>query len=308
MTISLAWVRRNKDALELVVASDSRLRSRGALNQAQKIIRLERGDCALSFCGDAQVAYPLFMQAGSTLNNFIKTRSRATDLNVLSHIFGSVLNALIGSWDLDAKGKAEELRSTRIVLSGWSTRSQEFRLGLFEFEKGEFAYKRVRTKIPHPWYQNSRSFLFVGDYEQEYLEELAAVLARKYGAPQQRDEKRYIDLEYEPLVALQNLLSRSEAEHVLPAIGGAPQMLKIYPFSQSLPFVVRTQPDAHYLFGRRLFDWEKTEYPVIDLTGEAVTFLYPMSEIPLPMDLQEHDLGEDIAGTALPSEPGIVTK
>nr|WP_312165685.1 hypothetical protein [Brevundimonas diminuta] len=307
MTISLAWVRRNKDAVELVVASDSRLRSRGALNQAQKIIRLERGDCALSFCGDAQVAYPLFMQAGSTLNNFIKTRSRATDLNVLSHIFSELLNALVGSWDLAANEKAEELESTRIVLTGWSARSQEFRLGLFEYENGEFVFKRARTKIPHPWYEKERSFLFVGDYERQYLDELAAVLAEKHGVSERRDEKRFVDLEYEPLVALQRLLARTGAEHEFSAIGGAPQMLKIYPFSQSLPFVVRTAPDAHYLFGRKLFEWEKTEYPVIDLTGEQLRFLYPMSEIPLPADLQDGE-EEEIGTEPLPAEPGIATE
>jgi len=300
MTISLAWVRRNKDAVELIVASDSRLRSRGALNQAQKIIRLERGDCALSFCGDTQVAYPLFMQAGSTLNNFINTRSRASDLNDLSHILGSVLNALVGSWDLAKEDKADELKTTRIVLSGWSWRSQQFRLGLFEYEKGLFVFKRVRTKLRHPWYQNKPSFLFVGDYEQEFLDEMSMVLTKKYGAPAQRDEKRFIDLEYEPLVALRNLLARQGAEHELPAIGGAPQMLKIYPFSQSLPFVMRTEADAHYLFGRRLFDWEKTEYPVIDLTGDELKFLYPMSEIPVPADLQEGQEQDVGAGALLP--------
>lgn len=292
MTISLAWVRRNKDAVELVVASDSRLRSRGALDQAQKIIRLERGDCALSFCGDAQIAYPLFIQAGSTLNNFVKTRSRATDLDILSHVVGSVLNALVGSWDLPEKDKADELSTTRIVLSGWSWRSQQFRVGLFQYESGAFVYKRPRTKLRHPWYQNKPSFLFVGDYEQQFLEELSSVIAMTRGPTAERDERRFIDLEYEPLLALRNMLARSDASRELPAIGGAPQMLKVYPFSQSLPFVVRTGPDAHYLLGRRLFDWEKTEYPVIDLSGDELRFLYPMSEIPLPAALEGSRDGE----------------
>ena len=45
-------------------------------------------------------------------------------------------------------------------------------------------------------------------------------------------------------------------------------MLKLYPFGNSLPIVVRNSKDQHYLFGRRLFDWEKTEYPILDLTGK----------------------------------------
>lgn len=84
MTITVAWTRKNKNTSELLVASDSRLRSRGAIDQAQKIFRLERGDCCLGFCGDAQIAYPLFVQVGSALNNFIKTRTRAEDVTDLS--------------------------------------------------------------------------------------------------------------------------------------------------------------------------------------------------------------------------------
>ena len=62
MTITISWLRKKGATVELVVASDSRLRSRGALDQAQKLFRLDRGDCCLAFCGDAQVAYPLFIQ------------------------------------------------------------------------------------------------------------------------------------------------------------------------------------------------------------------------------------------------------
>jgi hypothetical protein len=120
MTIAIAWLRRKKATVELVVASDSRLRSRGALDQAQKLFRLDRGDCCLAFCGDAQVAYPLFIQVATTLNNFIKTRTRAEDITRLSGLVGQVLNNLIGSWDITVKEKAAELAGTRILLAGWS--------------------------------------------------------------------------------------------------------------------------------------------------------------------------------------------
>ena len=76
------------------------------LDQAQKLFRLDRGDCCLAFCGDAQVAYPLFIQVGTTLNNFIKTRTRAEDITHLSGLVGQVLNNLIGGWDLPEMEKA----------------------------------------------------------------------------------------------------------------------------------------------------------------------------------------------------------
>jgi hypothetical protein len=44
VTITIAWVRRNKGTAELILASDCRLRSYGALDRALKLSPLERGD------------------------------------------------------------------------------------------------------------------------------------------------------------------------------------------------------------------------------------------------------------------------
>ena len=118
MTITVAWVRRNKATKELIVISDSRLRSRGAINQAQKLFRLERGDCCLGFCGDAQIAYPLFMQVGSGLNNFLKTKSRASDVTDIVNNIRMILNNLVDSWDLPDDEKFQELSSTMILVCG----------------------------------------------------------------------------------------------------------------------------------------------------------------------------------------------
>jgi hypothetical protein len=86
VTITIAWVRRNKGTAELVLASDSRLRSYGALDQAQKLFPLERGDCCLGFCGDTRIAYPLFIQVSTSINNYVKTRTRALDENRVSDL------------------------------------------------------------------------------------------------------------------------------------------------------------------------------------------------------------------------------
>jgi hypothetical protein len=120
MTITLGWIRRNKATQELIVASDSRLRSHGAINQSQKIFQLDRGDCCLGFCGDAQVAYPLSVQLGSALNNFIKTRTRGADVTDVVNNVRGVLNNLISSWDISQSDKDEELKETKVLFAGWS--------------------------------------------------------------------------------------------------------------------------------------------------------------------------------------------
>lgn len=287
MTITLAWVRQNKNTQELLVASDSRLRSRGAINQAQKIFRLDRGDCCLGFCGDAQVAYPLFVQVGSALNSFIRTRTRAADVTDVVNNVREVLNNLISSWDLSRPEKDEELRDTMILFAGWSWKFRRFDIGVFIYENGLFEFHHRKARIPHPWKEIKRSFVFIGDYESEYKAHLVSILENRHGKSLDR-ERRLINFDYEPIEALALMLRPKEADVDFPLIGGAPQMLKTYAYGNDLPIVIRTGEDNHFLLGRRLFGWEKTEYPILDLTHETSSFLYPMSSIPLPRELKEN--------------------
>lgn len=284
LTITLAWVRQNKNTRELLVASDSRLRSRGAIDQSQKIFRLERGDCCLGFCGDAQVAYPLFVQVGSALNNFVKTRTRAADVTDVVNTVRNVLNNLIASWDLPTNEKVIELKDTRILFAGWSWKFGRFDIGVFKYKNYSFNFHHEKARLPHPWYEAQRSLVFLGDYRLDYMSRLAAVLEKRHG-PQSKSKKKYVSFDYEPIEALASMLRENESEKIFPFIGGAPQMLKLYAYGNDLPVVVRTKNDAHYLLGRQLFEWEKTSYPILDLSEDKCCFIYPMSSIPLPGEL-----------------------
>ncbi|WP_296711467.1 hypothetical protein [Tistrella sp.] len=288
MTIAIAWLRKLKGTSELVIASDSRLRSRGALDQAQKIFRLDRGDCCLAFCGDAQVAYPLFVQVATALNNFIKTRTRAEDITNVTANVGYILNNLIDSWDITSKEKAQELADTRILFSGWSHEHRKYHIGYFCYENrnngkaGQFFFHRRRAKKPHPWRERSNSLTFIGDYEKNYMKELSDILKKRHPHTTNQIEKKKIDFDYEPIEALHSLIVKDRNTKAMPAIGGAVQMVKVYSYGSSLPFAIRTDPGSHFLLGRKLFEWEKTEYPILDLTGLCPQVYYPMSYIPNP--------------------------
>lgn len=279
MTITVAWIRQNKNTTELLFASDSRLRSYGAMDQSQKLFRLERGDCCLGFSGDTHIAYPLFMQASSALNNFIRTRTRAADVTDVAANIGQVLNNLAASWDLPAKEKKAELAGSNIVFGGWSWKHKRFDIGVFRHNGKEFAFDHRRTRIGFPWRENARSLVFVGDYEKEFKQELAALLETRHGK-QTRD--KFFDFDYEPLEALNSFLMKVSKSKDHPLIGGAPQLVKVYSYGNSLPIVIRRSKKEHYLLGRKLFAWEKTEYPILDLTKNTPEFIYPMSDIPLP--------------------------
>lgn len=304
MTITLAWVRQNKDTTELLVASDSRLRSRGALNQTQKIFRLERGDCCLGFCGDAQVAYPLFVQVGSALNNFIRTRTRGADVTEVVDKIASVLTNLLSSWDLDAAGIAEEIADTRILFAGWSWRFRRFEIGQFVPDGTTFRYDRRKARLPYPWREKNRSLVFLGDYKREYMGMLSGVLTRRHGPQPSRGPAKVVNFDYEPVEALLALLRRGHVEGGLTSIGGAPQILKIYPFGADLPLVVRENSTEHYLLGRKLFEWEKTTYPILDLTQDPPSFIYPLGTIPLPAVLVGNN---NVENEVLGLQPDVLT-
>jgi hypothetical protein len=114
---------------------------------------------------------------------------------------------------------------------------------------------------------------------------LRSILERRYPKATDPNEKVTLDFDYEPIEALYLLLEQGRPEHT--AIGGAPQLVKAYCYGNSLPFVVRTR-GGYYLLGRRLFDWEKTQYPVIDLTYQPARVHYPMKSIPVTADLDRY--------------------
>jgi hypothetical protein len=290
-------VRRREQTTQLVVASDSRLRSRGAIDQCQKIFRLDRGDSCLGFCGDSQFSYPLFIQVGTTLNNHIKTRTRALDVTQIGSLIQRLLNNLLEIWDLDPAEKVEELAKTKILFGGWSASLQRFYVGHFEFKGGQFSFNRSTVSLGHPWRERGKSLIFLGDYEADYLVELKSIMNERYSNSGIGKAKVVFDFDYEPVEALHAILSKADTRAARTAIGGAPQLLKIYNFGNTLPFVVRTTPSSHYLLGRRLFPWEKTEHPVLDLCAAPAKVLYPMLNIPLPADLLP-DSDDDPAGSA----------
>jgi hypothetical protein len=302
LTITIAWIRQNKKTAELLVASDSRLRAHGAIDQSQKIFRMERGDCCLGFCGDTQIAYPLFAQVGAMLNNHLTTRTRGKDITDVTGNIKLLLNNLVSSWDLPTSEKKKELQSTKILFAGWSWKLKIFRIGVFKAKDGVFGFHLEKSTLPHPWGERYRSLIFIGDYKKEYMAALEQVLAGRHGKPStKRESKKIIDFDYEPVEALADLLRNAKDDIAFKDIGGAPQILKIYSYGNNLPIVVRDFDSNHFLLGRKLFEWEKTNFPVIDLGRDPPVIHYPMAAIPRPADLSggsrfENDELESFAG------------
>jgi hypothetical protein len=210
----------------------------------------------------------LFVQVSVALDNHLRTSSRALDVTSLTGFIEKMLNNMIDAWKLPAAEKADDLAGTNILFVGWSWRYARAHIGIFKLEaNGRFKFHRAGVKLPHPWRAGSKADLFfLGDYKAEYFEKLKAILQRRFPAPPTKQNgKIVLQWDYEPVEALQALLRQPDIGNAR-AIGGAPQVVKIYPFARTLPLVVRTGRSDHFLLGRRLFSWEVTEYPILDLS------------------------------------------
>jgi hypothetical protein len=82
MTLSVAWVRSVGATMELVFATDSRLRCGRAWDVGPKILTLPRSDCAIC-AGDTDDAYPLMLHMASAIADYPKSRRRAMDTHDL---------------------------------------------------------------------------------------------------------------------------------------------------------------------------------------------------------------------------------
>ena len=280
MTISISWIRSpSKNTSELIVCSDSRLRSRGSMDQAQKIFPLDRGDICLAFCGDTQFAYPIFVQTATMVNNNIKTRTRGDDVTKVRELIGNVMNSLLNSWNLSEKEKEEELRDTNILFTGWSWEYNRYEMGYFHFSQNKFLYNNGRSPKTNANWKFKEKLRLIGDYKREYMDLLSLIIKKTYSDCELEGNKE-ISLDFEPLQALCNLIEQSKSNNELSNIGGAVQMVKVYKFSQSLPFVIQYNCGQRYLLGRRMEPWEITEKPILQLDKKyRGTIFYPLSNL-----------------------------
>jgi hypothetical protein len=128
---------------------------------------------------------------------------------------------------------------------------------------------------------NGEMCICIGNYTYEFLDFLSEITK----------DRKYLD--YKPLEALCSMLANPrftdrrrepdfwDIRDGRGAIGGAPQVIKVYEHANTLPIAIRwPNGDGIYattLLGRPLFDWEKTFTPIYD--PENWFFYYPLADV-----------------------------
>lgn len=254
MTISLAWIRKVDSIEELIVATDSRLSFGCRWDCCPKIRILPRNDAVVCFAGDTMYAYPIMLQMQSAVAQHPKLLSRAMDITDLKgHLLRILNNMVTLVHDLPVGIKNEP--DTTFLVAGWSWKLGAFRSWLLHYDA---SIKRFTLRPTQSWTgSNQDKFLAItGDYADEYKAKLVSLLREK-GKLQQGG------FDMEPLEVLRDMLRENSYDK----IGGAPQVTKIYKYSNAKPFAIfwpNKESGNINLSGRPLLDYEQSEYGVLD--------------------------------------------
>lgn len=245
MTIGLAWVAKRADGREhLYIASDSRVTGGQRLDACPKILTLPRSDCALCFAGHTAATFPLMIQLAHAIAAHEPARERNLDIaRVKAHLlrlFTDLVDRIKGSPSPFSSEDAQ------FLFAGYSWLKKDFRIWTIHYLEKEkkFAAREAVSFIPR-----LAKAAFIGDRSKD----LRAAVARELMA---EGDPVYL----EPLRILSEMLQHSQNDGT---IGGPPQLVRVTQHMNTRPFCVRWN-DEDTLFGRPLFDYENTDYWIVD--------------------------------------------
>lgn len=267
MTLVISWLRTVKNARECVVASDSRLSGGFTLDCAQKILPVCGGRFALAFSGDSGVSYPLFIHALSFSESYGRAKTGAVDVSDFAEKLLTIFRIYTAQLEDAAETPKEFFGKTFFLLSGWSWKFSAFRIYHYRFTAGDWEKGRV---TPSRWE--------TADGEIDVTLKVIGTEASRVAGEFRRSVKGMSteEMNLEPLEFLWDRLADLGRRRARGSVGGPLQMVKCYPYLQVLPFAVSwgENGDSH-LFGRRLEDYERVQYPIISRTNGGFETLYP---------------------------------
>jgi hypothetical protein len=276
MTIVVAWERRLPRYSEIIFCSDSRLTGGGNIDVCQKLFTLPREDAAIAFCGSTLIAYPLIHQFTSYIKHFKKNVDRALDASELPGRFCDLINKFLKHY-IDPVDLITELRETSFLIGYFSWKLGRPFVYRISYDAGQREYVAVRSRFPKSKSQElhrNGQFGFIGDLRHNYLDTLMEIM-NKSGRP---------IFNMQPFEAVSMMLGDGTyVERKMKykgVIGGAPQMLKIYPFLRTIEFAIfwpSREEGKLYLNGRETFEYEKIHVPHLD--ASTLEIHYPLGEI-----------------------------
>lgn len=241
MTLTVAWVRKVGQAEEMIIASDSRLRSCGAWDAAPKIVPLPRQDAAIAFAGETDYAYPIMLQVVNSVGAWSGALDRRQTLPELRGHIVRVINLMLEQRDLPKH--LRDAPEAFFLLAGYDWKAQDFSIWTLHFDSSldRFTFRPAAAwRGGHP----EKKLAIVGDKIDEAHAAIVDQLRTADGI-----RPGYFDLE--PMRVLAGMIDSDEFN----MIGGHIQVVKVYKSLQCIPFVVSRKGERS-LLGRPLLAYE----------------------------------------------------
>lgn len=257
MTAVVAWVRKfPQGPEELCIASDSRLRGDGRIiDMAPKIFSFSRGDMVLGFAGDTGIAYPFLQQLVFTAESFRAARTRGLDIiEYRSHIL-KILNDMISRVRVEVKEVT--CSDCEFILAGYSWIKKDFKIWKIYFSHRDKTFVVGKCQLTC----GGSKIIEAGSDSRQLKTELGKILTSKRG----KNWKNGGPLDFEPLEALASILKKVDNDA---SIGGAPQLVKVYQYMQTVSVPIMWECSANTpqitLLGRPVLGYERIDNWVLN--------------------------------------------
>lgn len=266
MTLVLAWIRKVGIVEELCIASDSRVTSGKAWDCCPKIKPLDRGDCTLAFAGDTAYAYPMMEQVANAIKLHPKLSTRALDISDLKgHILRVISNMREYLHDSIQPNKKflPDLPEIQYLFAGYSWKLNKFQLSKFVYNeiKNEFVTYNSATLMQNELVvliDSANNKNFNGRKLDERL-----IRRRLFLKMEEKGKSVGDSFDMEPFELLTEVIRNDDDW----AIGGTPQLVKIYKHLNFMPYGIYWPDKVSRqitIMGRPILDYEILRYPIID--------------------------------------------
>jgi hypothetical protein len=258
--------------------SDSRLSGDGrTFDAAPKILTLPRSDCAIAFAGKTQDAFPMMLQLSLSINSHAPARRRSLDVTALrAHVINlfNGMAPLIQS-DLQTFGSVPDAKpDAEFLFGGYSWTNKQFEFWRFEdkgvgyiseaplsayFSPGARSVQIRSLRKPRQRSELLGRIAFAGDQSKTACELLKERLTADY-----LSGKIAGKIDMQPFEIVRDMLRSAGRSHT---IGGAPQLVKVYQFMQTISFPIYwpdKQSGNRYLQGRPCMSYERLDTKVVD--------------------------------------------
>jgi hypothetical protein len=186
-----------------------------------------------------------------------KLASRAVDITDLrSYLIDLIEDMRNQVYDYPKGLKEEDKTDYRFIFAGYSWKFREFRIWNIQYQKNirRFSFRSVGVWPKEQ--NNDRTFLFIGDEIRTARERLNRLLLK-------RPSLKRGELNMEPLEVLVGMIR----DNVSTAIGGPPQVAKVYQYMNSMPYNVYWPSRSNgriTFFGRPLLKYERNSFLTLD--------------------------------------------